>query len=70
MLNTIDHIIITVEDLSSAIEDYSKVLGFKPTWRGEHPEMGTENALFPLQNTGYNSHDKQLPFCPFLSTEP
>ena len=51
MLNTIDHIIITVEDLSSAIEDYSKVLGFKPTWRGEHPEMGTENALFPLQNT-------------------
>ena len=51
MLNTIDHIIITVEDLPSAIEDYSKVLGFKPTWRGEHPEMGTENALFPLQNT-------------------
>ena len=51
MLNTIDHIVITVEDLPSAIEDYSKVLGLKPIWRGEHPEMGTENALFPLQNT-------------------
>ena len=51
MLNTIDHIIITVEDLPSAVEDYTKVLGFKPTWRGEHPQMGTENALFPLQNT-------------------
>ena len=51
MLSTIDHIIITVEDLPSAVEDYTKVLGFKPTWRGEHPQMGTENALFPLQNT-------------------
>ena len=51
MLSTIDHLIITVDDLSSAVEDYTKVLGFPPTWRGEHPEMGTENALFPFQNT-------------------
>ena len=51
MLSTIDHLIITVDDLSSAVEDYTKVLGFPPTWRGEHPEKGTENALFPFQNT-------------------
>tara|TARA_B100001250_G_scaffold148491_1_gene127207 strand:- start:1071 stop:1916 length:846 start_codon:yes stop_codon:yes gene_type:complete len=51
LLTTIDHLVITVDDLSSAVEDYTKVLGFLPTWRGEHPEMGTENALFPLQNT-------------------
>ncbi len=51
MLNTIDHLIITVDDLSSAVDDYTKILGFAPTWRGEHPQMGTENALFPFQNT-------------------
>ena len=51
MLSTVDHLVITVDDLSSAVEDYTKVLGFPPTWRGEHPEKGTENALFPLQNT-------------------
>ena len=51
MLDSIDHIIIAVEDLSVSIENYTKLLGFPPTWRGVHPGQGTENALFPLENT-------------------
>ena len=39
-----------MEDLSIAIKNYTKLLGFPPTWRGEHPGQGTENALFPLEN--------------------
>ena len=39
-----------MEDLSIAIENYTKLLGFSPTWRGVHPGQGTENALFPLDN--------------------
>ena len=39
-----------MEDLSIAIENYTKLLGFPPTWRGVHPGQGTENALFPLDN--------------------
>ena len=50
MLDSLDHIIIAVEDLSIAIENYTKLLGFPPTWRGVHPGQGTENALFPLDN--------------------
>jgi len=50
LLDCLDHIIIAVEDLSIAIENYTKLLGFPPTWRGEHPGQGTENALFPLDN--------------------
>lgn len=50
MLDSIDHIIIAVEDLPSSIEDYSKILGIPPTWQGEHTGQGTENALFPLEN--------------------
>ena len=51
MLNRLDHLVITVTDIPSAIEDYTKVLGFPPSWKGEHPDLGTENALFPFQNT-------------------
>ena len=50
MLDSLDHIIIAVDDLSIAIENYTKILGFPPTWRGVHPGQGTENALFPLGN--------------------
>jgi len=44
LLDSIDHIIIAVEDLSSSIQDYTKILGFPPTWQGFHPTQGTENA--------------------------
>jgi len=50
LLDSLDHIVIAVEDLPVAIENYTKLLGFPPTWRGVHPGQGTENALFPLDN--------------------
>ena len=51
MPTTIDHIIITVPDLASATADYSKLLGRSPSWRGAHPDYGTANTLFKLENT-------------------
>ena len=51
MPTTIDHIIITVPDLPSATADYSQLLGRSPSWRGAHPDYGTANTLFKLQNT-------------------
>jgi len=50
MIKSIDHILIAVEDLDKAVENYSLVFGFGPTWQGSHPSLGTKNALFPLEN--------------------
>ena len=50
MLDSIDHIIIAVKDISVASDNYTKLLGFPPTWKGIHSGQGTENALFPLEN--------------------
>jgi catechol 2,3-dioxygenase-like lactoylglutathione lyase family enzyme len=51
MPTTIDHIIITVPDLQQATADYSLMLGRAPSWRGAHPDYGTANTLFKLENT-------------------
>ena len=50
MIKSIDHILVAVEDLDKAVEDYSLVFGFGPIWQGSHPSLGTKNALFPLDN--------------------
>ncbi len=50
MLQTLDHVVIAVHDLAAAIDDYAQLLGRPPTWRGRHPELGTANALFPVEN--------------------
>ena len=51
MINALDHLIIAVSDLDAAEENYAKIFGIKPVWRGEHKELGTENSLFNFQNT-------------------
>jgi catechol 2,3-dioxygenase-like lactoylglutathione lyase family enzyme/predicted enzyme related to lactoylglutathione lyase len=51
MIKTLDHLIIAVSDLDAAEENYTKIFGIKPVWRGEHKELGTENSLFNFQNT-------------------
>jgi len=51
MIKTLDHLIIAVSDLDAAEENYTKIFGVKPVWRGEHKELGTENSLFNFQNT-------------------
>ena len=50
MIKSIDHILVAVRDLEKAVKEYSLVFGFGPTWQGNHPSLGTKNALFPLDN--------------------
>ena len=51
LIEKLDHLIIAVEDLDAAVESYTKVFGFGPSWKGEHTELGTANALFSVDNT-------------------
>ena len=48
---TIDHLVIAVSDLAQASKDYGLLLGRDPSWRGSHPDYGTANTLFKLDNT-------------------
>jgi catechol 2,3-dioxygenase-like lactoylglutathione lyase family enzyme len=51
MITTLDHLIIAVNDLDKAEENYIKIFGVQPVWKGEHKELGTTNSLFNFQNT-------------------
>ena len=51
MTTTVDHIIIAVSDLAEASAEYSALLGREASWRGAHPNYGTANTLFKLDNT-------------------
>ena len=51
MISSVDHLIIAVKDLDQAINNYKKVLGITPCWKGKHNELGTKNALFNFENT-------------------
>ena len=51
MTTSIDHLILAVEDLDEATEQYSALLGRAASWRGAHPDYGTANTLFKLDNT-------------------
>ncbi|MCP5056585.1 MAG: hypothetical protein GY937_07625 [bacterium] len=50
MLDALDHVIVAVEDLTAATRNYARLLGRSPSWRGEHPAMGTANTLFRVSN--------------------
>ncbi len=47
---SIDHLIIVVPDLQKATEQYATLLGRSPSWQGSHPDYGTANTLFQLDN--------------------
>ena len=51
MIHNVDHLIIFVEDLKSAEQNYIKIFGIDPVWRGIHKELGTSNILFNFENT-------------------
>ena len=46
----VDHIIIAVSDLKAASRDYALMLGRAPSWHGTHPDYGSANTLFRLDN--------------------
>ncbi len=52
VLQTFDHAVVAVRDLSRAAARTARLLGRAPSWRGVHPNAGTANALFQLDN-GY-----------------
>ena len=47
----LDHVIVAVEDLGTAIDNYTKLFGFEPTWLGTHTNQGSENAIYVVENT-------------------
>ena len=51
MINSIDHLIVCVNDLEEAEENYIKLFGFNPVFRGEHIDLGTKNSIFNFKNT-------------------
>jgi catechol 2,3-dioxygenase-like lactoylglutathione lyase family enzyme len=51
MLSGFDHVTIVVHDVELAVSRYTSLLGSAPTWRGEHPDLGTRAALFGLSNS-------------------
>jgi catechol 2,3-dioxygenase-like lactoylglutathione lyase family enzyme len=51
MLHGLDHVIVVVRDLDAASKAYAALLGRRPSWRGEHPALGTANVLYRLDNT-------------------
>ena len=51
MISSVDHLIIAVNDLDQATENYKKILGISPCWKGKHDELGIRNVLFNLENT-------------------
>ena len=51
MISSIDHLIIAVKDIHDAEENYRKIFGMEPVWKGEHKALGTVNVIFNLKNT-------------------
>ena len=51
MISSIDHLIIAVKDINDAEENYRKIFGMEPVWKGEHKALGTTNVIFNFKNT-------------------
>ena len=51
MIDSIDHLIIAVENLEKAESNYQKIFGFPPVWKGDHEKLGTRNSIFNFSNT-------------------
>ena len=46
----VDHIIMAVSDLEKTATEYALMLGRAPSWQGTHPDYGSANVLFRLEN--------------------
>ena len=51
MFTRLDHLIVAVKDLEEAENNYKKLFGISPVWKGAHKDLGTSNALFNFENT-------------------
>ena len=50
-LTHLDHVVVAVREIDPALGRWARLLGRRPSWRGEHPGEGSENVLFRLSNT-------------------
>ena len=50
MIERIDHLIVAVKDLEAAEDNYKKIFGHDPVWRGAHESLGTKNSIFNFNN--------------------
>ncbi len=48
-----DHLILTSPDLSKGMDYVENLLGIRPVFAGQHPGLGTHNALLSLGNRTY-----------------
>lgn len=51
--STLDHLVITAPSLAAGVEYVRGALGIEPSPGGEHPRMGTHNALWRLGGAMY-----------------
>lgn len=51
MIESLDHIVIAVEDIAAAERTAALLLGRSPSWSGSHPSYGTRNSIFKLENS-------------------
>ncbi|MCH8101412.1 MAG: VOC family protein [Proteobacteria bacterium] len=49
----IDHLIIGVADLDAGVREFEEITGIRPAYGGEHPHLGTHNALISLGDRTY-----------------
>ena len=50
---SIDHVILGIADLDRGVQAFREVTGVEPTFGGEHPGVGTHNALASLGGKTY-----------------
>jgi len=50
VINRLDHLIVSVRDITAAEENFTKFFGIEPVWRGEHSELGTINVIYNFSN--------------------
>ena len=50
MIERIDHLIVAGKDLEAAEDNYKKIFGHDPVWRGAHESLGTKNSIFNFNN--------------------
>jgi len=53
ILSTVDHLVYAVPDLQAGIDHIDRVLGVRATPGGQHPGVGTRNALVSLGSATY-----------------
>jgi catechol 2,3-dioxygenase-like lactoylglutathione lyase family enzyme len=51
MFRGLDHVTLVVAALEPALKSYQTLLGIPPSWRGAHPALGSEAAIFALANS-------------------